>query len=329
MGASMSRWIRRSPGWIVVGAWLGALIYGNPGYLPAEAVHRLLDARAGHYRDLSAVLWRVLEVIVPGPFAMLVLQTGAFALGAHLLLRTLLTPRAAAVVAAVTLWFPPVLGTLTVLTPEALAIAGLMFGAGMLRSPQRARAAAGLVITAMAASLLPWGPLVAVPLALVRSEERWRVVLAGAALSGLLAAGLSLAFANDGRASLRAETGSQAYVWFSDLADRSAHGGLIQHDARASGIQELLQPAMRWLGRTPLFDPRVYAVLALLLVPMVRRDRPLLALLGSGLAAWGAAWLTRDASELRTAPSVVAVAVLAGAVLIARRVVRRDGASSS
>lgn len=351
---------RIPPAGIVLAGWLGVMLYGLPGYLPPEAIRRLSDARRGHYGDVSAVVWRVVDTVVPGPFGMLVLQTACFAIGAYLVLRHGMAARRAAIATLVILWFPPVAATLAVIWPESLATAWLMLGTAAVLSERPWRRIAGLVVLALAGAILEGGALVVLPLALAftgrghtaeaaqrdaaaqpsaaaaRPDASWSWSWRGAGWLGVPAALLTAALAfgiasrfpppRADRSALIADPalgGSQAYVWFADVHDHSTSAGSIQHDARASHLQNVLQPAMRWLGATPLFDPRVYAVLALLLVPLVRRRRPLVLAIAAGTLAYAAAWRAGHPAELHFALWPCVAAALAVAAL------RRDGASSS
>lgn len=331
---------RVPPAGIVLAAWLGVVLYGLPGYLPGEAIRRLAAAREGRYGDLSALAWRVVDFIVPGPFGMLVLQTGGFALGAYLVLRRFMAARPAAWSTLAILWWPPIAGTLAVVWPESLATALLALGAGAVLSDRPRRRLAGLVVLALAGSILAHGALVAGAVALSYAWRGRRIVpaLLAAGLVAVVALGVALGHPPRDRTSLRdaaAPGGSQAYVGFVGDDDASVSAGTIHHDARASRLQDVLQPAMRWLGATWLFDPRAYALLAALLAAAAFRDRVARVLLGSGLVAYAAAWVDGSSSELRFALWTCAATALATAILVATRAgrgqapARSNGASPS
>jgi hypothetical protein len=317
---------RIPPAGIVLAAWLGVMLYGLPGYLPPEAIRRLADARVGRFGDVSAVAWRVVDFLVPGPFGMLALQSGCFALGAYLVLRRGLAARAAAWGTLAVLWWPPVAGTLAVIWPESLATAGLALGAAAVLSDRPGRRIAGLIVLAVAGAILHAGWAIAAVLALLFTWRERRLV--PAVIAAVAVAGLALAVASRfpppaaDRSALIAEPalgGSQAYVWFADVHDVSGSAGLIQHDARASHLQAALQPAMRWLGATPLFDPRAYALVLLVLAPLVLRDRIARVVLAAGLVAFACAWRAGHAAELHFALWTCAAAGLVVALVVARR----------
>jgi hypothetical protein len=111
---------------------------------------------------------------------------------------------------------------------------------------------------------------------------------------------------------------SGAYVWFNDVGNLSASAGLIAHDARPSTIQRGLQAAMLWLGETPVFAPWLYLAGLLALVPLVRRDRELLALVASGLMTAAVAFVYAYTDELRGSLWLVVTSVLVTIVALVR-----------
>jgi hypothetical protein len=370
---------------ILAAGWLGVMLYANPGYLSYDSIHALAGARDGNFRDLAAVIWRIADFVVPGPFGMLALQTACLVTGAYLVLRRRMSPRWAAACAVGVLWFPAVAGTVAVIWTESHAAGWLMLGTGLLCSVRRGVRLAGLGALALGAAMMPAGELLILPLVLglftgtaeprgrrmaiaaaawlgtaavalvlssrfpdPRDTDRARLEIAGtlhhggsasdavlrpafASPAGDLAAAARAAYdparplaethdaiarafgAGDGSATRRARdaivpanrlaylacrwdvfrqliqldhrpAGSQVYVWFTDVQDLSGSAGLIKHDAAPSRLQRLLQPAMRWSGTTWLFEPYVYLLLAMALVPLCLRAREARALIASGIA---------------------------------------------
>ncbi|MBC7978790.1 MAG: hypothetical protein H7138_27715, partial [Myxococcales bacterium] len=123
---------RPTPFAILACAWLAMVLYANPGYLSYDSVHVLAEARVGHYLDLAALIWRVVDHVVPGPFGMLLLQVTGVLCGAYRVLRSCLSPRRAAVCAGLVLWWPAISGTLGVIWTESHAAAWLLLGTGWL-----------------------------------------------------------------------------------------------------------------------------------------------------------------------------------------------------
>ncbi|MBC7976603.1 MAG: hypothetical protein H7138_16640, partial [Myxococcales bacterium] len=121
--------------------------------------------------------------------------------------------------------------------------------------------------------------------------------------------------------------GSQVYLWFTDVQDLSGSAGLLQHDARPSAFQRLLQRCMTWLGTTGLFVPCFYALLALALIPLALRDRVVRAVLGSGLASLLVTFYAGTDAHLRGSLWLVLTTVLATILLIARRASRPSNAA--
>lgn len=71
---------------------------------------------------------------------------------------------------------------------------------------------------------------------------------------------------------------------YASFVERSDHPPFTHHDARPSRIQSVLAAAFVWLAQaTPLYRPWLYAVLALVLLVGLCRDRLTFALLASGL----------------------------------------------
>ncbi len=439
---------RPTPFAILACAWLAMVLYANPGYLSYDSVQALAEARVGRYLDLAALVWRVVDHVVPGPFGMLLLQVTGVLCGAYRVLRSCLSPRRAAVCAGLVLWCPSISGTLGVIWTESHAAAWLLLGAGGLLSARRGLRIAGLVALALGAAMVVGGPVIVIPLVLglwtwrptpglgeapgagaqarhasgagrdvPRGGVRARVTaVAACALTSLVAAALASRF-TDARAVDRARidlvgtihhaapqpdaalapafatrppggldaalraaydptwsldqlraaaartlgspspaltetrdavvsshrgaffayrwellgallqwshrpAGSQVYVWFTDVQDLSGSAGLLQHDARPSALQRILQRGMTWLGTTWLFAPYLYAVLALALFPLALRDRVARAVLGSGLASLLVTFYAGTDAHLRGSLWLVVTTVLATALLIARRASR-------
>lgn len=114
----------------------GLVLYGFPGYMSNDSFVQLMEARKGYLTDahppLMAFEWGLLDRVISGPLLMLVLQ-GVLALwGLFAILRTVLAPRRAGVVAVAILWFPPVLTTFGVIWKDSQMAAYMLAGIGCL-----------------------------------------------------------------------------------------------------------------------------------------------------------------------------------------------------
>lgn len=90
--------------------------------------------------------------------------------------------------------------------------------------------------------------------------------------------------------------------------------------ARHSTLQDAAAHGLTWLAaRTPLFAPWSYLLLALLLAPLARRHRDLLALLASGVAFEASLLVTATGPELRHSHWMITSTVLTAILLAARR----------
>jgi hypothetical protein len=99
-GREIARWIAsRPPTTYLVAGWIAFTLGAYPGYLSTDSTLQLYTVRSGDYTDyapLMTAIWSLLEWVVSGPFPMLALQSGLFLFGLAAILRTVLSPRAAA-----------------------------------------------------------------------------------------------------------------------------------------------------------------------------------------------------------------------------------------
>ena len=92
---------------------------------------------------------------------------------------------------------------------------------------------------------------------------------------------------------------------------------------RASPIQKRLTAAYAWVWRhTPLFEPFVYFVLAIVLLPFARKHRDVLALLVSGLAMELTLFFLAATPDYRYSHWMVLCTMLSAIALVARRMRR-------
>jgi hypothetical protein len=120
--------------------------------------------------------------------------------------------------------------------------------------------------------------------------------------------------------------GSPVYFWFGDIQDLPRSAVYSDHDASPSRIQTLLHQAMAWLGDTWLFHVSLYCVIAILLLPLCRRDRIALALLSSGILGELFLFFIAPTVDVRYSFWLVLTTVLSLILVVAGRVrSRRTG----
>lgn len=138
-------------------AWLGVVLYAYPGYMSADSVTQLVQARTGAFGlghpPIMGVLWAACDAIATGPIGMLLLQVTAFVAGTYLLLRPTLGDRAAAAVTLAITWFPPIACVLAVIWKDSQMLAYLVLGVALLRSPRRGIRLTGLALIGLATAM--------------------------------------------------------------------------------------------------------------------------------------------------------------------------------
>jgi hypothetical protein len=111
-----------------------------PGYMTYDAIDQLTQAREGVFRDwhppLMAVLWGLLDRIVPGPALMLLWQNLMFWGGLALLSARLKVWRGIAFMLIVGL-FPPILATLGAIWKDTAFASALLLATGLLSWAQQ------------------------------------------------------------------------------------------------------------------------------------------------------------------------------------------------
>ena len=134
--------LRRLPPLAILAlGWLALMLYAYPGFMSFDSVWQLTDARSGEIGDahppLMSVMWGVVDRVIAGPFGMLVIQTVCFLAGAYLILRKLMSERAAALGASVLLILPPVSAVMAVIWKDGQMAGYLLLGVGLVLSPRR------------------------------------------------------------------------------------------------------------------------------------------------------------------------------------------------
>jgi hypothetical protein len=233
------------PSVILALVWLGFVLFAYPGLMSMDSFDQLEEARAHFYTDshppAMAALWSVVDRIVPGPFAMLVIQSIAFLAGLNWLLRRVLSPWRAAICAAVLFVFPPVFAPLVVIWKDCLMAGFLLLGTAAITDARRGVRIAGLVGFLIATAMRYNAFAATLPLTLILFEweqgKRWLVRYA-IALGAWLAITL-LAFALNA-----ALTDRKMYFWYSTFALADMAGTLANVDGTIADdeLRPLLAP---------------------------------------------------------------------------------------
>ncbi|HEY1549446.1 MAG TPA: hypothetical protein VGG28_16580 [Kofleriaceae bacterium] len=200
MGKTIDRIV--TPRTILVAGWAWFLVYAFPGYMSYDSVWQLIQAR--HIAPINewqppmmVMIWRVLDHVVAGPFLMLVLQSGGFAIGLYAITRRLLPDRAAAIVTIAMLLLPQNIIVMGVIWKDA-QMAGFLFAAiAALLSPKRGWRVLGYVLLFFATSVRYNAAAATLPIVLalfaMRADRgRWKhYALATAAWLGITASALA------------------------------------------------------------------------------------------------------------------------------------------
>jgi hypothetical protein len=151
-------WVRvRSPWLILAAGWLVFVIYAHPGLMTRDSYDQLMEVRAREYSDahppMMQAIWTVLDLVIAGPFTMIVLQTATFLTGAYLILRRVLSERGSALAAVALLWFPPVGAVMAVVWKDCQMAGFAMLGIALLFADRRWVRVAGCVLLSVACAL--------------------------------------------------------------------------------------------------------------------------------------------------------------------------------
>jgi hypothetical protein len=268
---------RATPRTVLAAAWLAAFIYGYPGRLPAASVELLKHARAPHPTVFS-LLWHLLEYAVAGPTGMLALQVTLAVAGAYAVLDAAMPPLRAAWLTAAFIVCPPVLATLTIVSPASLAGALLLYGAG-----RDSRVALGL-----AAAVHPAAIIAALPLVLLqrRGWVTWLLIAA-------LAIGANAALT---RHAPQLHAHADVLGVPSTIDPPTAPDDVLLKLGVPTERSHLQDAVTFVLDLVPaLYTPALWLARARALLVLRRRDRPATLLLAAGIAfAAGLAVTTPD-----------------------------------
>jgi hypothetical protein len=154
---------------ILLLGWVLFLVYAYPGFMSYDSVDQLLQARhieplTDWHPPMMALLWRLTDHVVAGPFPMLVIQSGAFVLGVNSILRRVMPERSAAIVTSCVLLFPPVFTPLAVIWKDSLMAGFLVAGIAALLSERRAWRIAGFALLFAASGVRHNAPAATLPI---------------------------------------------------------------------------------------------------------------------------------------------------------------------
>ena len=231
--AAVWRWLAsRRPRFYLIAGWVLFGLCCYPGYLSFDSTMQLYAVRTGTYTDYAPVmtgLWSLLEWVAAGPFPMLVLQSGLFLFGLNAILRRVLSPRAAAVLAAGVLLFPPVFSPMAVIWPDSLMAGALLAAAAALLEDKLAWKIVGGVLLAIACAMRPEIVVAIAPLVFLGlpAMKRWK--RAGLAIAIVVVAML---FARLGDVAL---TDDDHHRWQQDLMLTDIAGTLHRVHVKDAG----------------------------------------------------------------------------------------------
>jgi len=143
---------------ILIAGWLWFLVYAYPGYMSYDSTWQLSQARHlepvnDWHPPMMGFIWHFTDALVAGPFPMLVLQSVAFLLGMDVLLRRVMSVRAAAIVAVVLLLVPQNIVVMSVIWKDSQMAGFLVAAIAALFSTQRRWRIAGYVFIFLATAV--------------------------------------------------------------------------------------------------------------------------------------------------------------------------------
>lgn len=152
------QWIRRVPPSVILAiGWAWLLVYAFPGVMTIDSFDQLREGRAWDFSDahppIMAAMWGILDRLVAGPFPVLVIQSGAFLAGLHVILRRVMRPHAAALTTCAVFVYPPIFCTFAVIWKDCLMAGALVLGIAGITSERRRRRIWGLVALSIATAL--------------------------------------------------------------------------------------------------------------------------------------------------------------------------------
>jgi hypothetical protein len=256
-----------SPRAILLVSWVIGIAYAYPGYLNYDSADQLYQVRIHRYTDWHPPLmqgyWRLVEIVVHGPFGLLVLQTALWLWGLYELFQHRWSRRRAAVTAALVFLFPPLFCPMAVVWKDAQMMAFLLAGVMLALRPKLAARIAGLVLLFLAAGVRDNAATALPPLCLLVVATwlpgRGRVVRTAVAAGICLALIVSAMLCNRALTDRREHSWSRSTAIF-DIAGTICHAGPMSDDELRDLLAgTALQPTHDLQAAfCKVYSPRVY-----------------------------------------------------------------------
>jgi hypothetical protein len=245
-------------------AWSAVLLYAFPGVMTTDSFDHLREARMGVYTDSHPpfidLVWKLIDLVIAGPFGMLLLQSGLLLAGLYAIFRRTLDRRAAAWWAAGVFVSPPVVAVMAVIWKDCSMAGLLALGVAGLLSPRRAVRIAGLLALTATAAFRYNAFGATLPLVVLLFE--WRPGMASlpryAASIGVWLATTLAAFGINA-----ALTDKQMHYWHSSLAIYDIVGTLARVDGSLSDTELRTELA----GTDLLIDHDIHAAIRAVYTP--------------------------------------------------------------
>ena len=146
------------PSVILVTGWVLFLVYAFPGFMSYDSTYQLSQARhlepvTDWHPPLMTMIWRNTDRLISGPFPMLAIQSLSFLFATYVVMRHVVSHRAAAIVAAVMLLLPQNQIVLAVIWKDSQMAGYLMASVACLLSTKRPWRIAGLVFLFLATAM--------------------------------------------------------------------------------------------------------------------------------------------------------------------------------
>jgi hypothetical protein len=316
--------------------------------MTSESLACFLTVRRNEYGQsdppMLGVLWKSLELFVAGPLGFFVLQVVTLSAGLWAILCRTFSPRGAAWAATGLLVFPPIMVPMAAIWPHSMMAGFLMLGTAGLLSERRSMRIAGAGALFAATAVHPAALVATLPLLVVlgvglgpwhADRGSWqRPVIALVTWLAVTAAALGANAALGARPTLpgvserawrdRLEASPDPMVALTDRQpDTMLKRGV---PTRTSELQDAMVDGVRGLARTPIFVPWIYLALAVVFLPLARRHREVLAILGSGVLYELSLFTTATSSDYRQSHWMIACTCTAIVVLAAHRARRARAA---
>jgi hypothetical protein len=136
---------------VLIAGWVLFVLYCFPGYMSYDSGDQLEQARGmrpltNWHPPVMAILWRICDWLIAGPFLMLVIQSVTLLAGMFLILRRVLSERGAAVAAVLILLSPPVICNMGVIWKDSQMAGFLMLAIAFMMDKTRGKMIAGCAL---------------------------------------------------------------------------------------------------------------------------------------------------------------------------------------